>query len=63
METNTVKSLNNFNKFMKRVTLLPEFKDRMGNIKPSKKHVLPVFTDALEKAEKEINKKAALKKK
>ena len=37
MEINTVKSLNNFNKFMKRVTQLPEFKERMGNIKPAKK--------------------------
>ena len=63
MEINTVKSLNNFNKFMKKITLLPEFKGRMGSIKPSKKHLLPVFADAAPKAEKEINKKAATKQK
>lgn len=58
MDINTLKSLNNFNKYMKKITALPEFKERMGNIKQGKKQLLPTFTDAEEKAEKEINKKA-----
>ena len=58
MDTNTLKSLNNWNKFMKKVTSLPEFKDRMGNIKPGKKQVLPNFSGEEEKVEKAINAKA-----
>ena len=63
MDINTIKSLSNFNKFMKKVTQLPEFKERMGNIKQGKKQLLPDFSNEQEKTEKEINKKAQLKKK
>ena len=63
MDTNTIKSLNHFNKFMKKVSQLPEFKDRMGNIKPGKKQIMPIFAAEEEKVEKAINAKAAMKKK
>ena len=63
MDTNTIKSLNNFNKFMKKVSQLPEFKGRMGNIKPGKKQLMPNFSAEDEKVEKVISAKAQMKKK
>ena len=58
MDVNTLKSLSNFNKFMKKVTQLPEFKERMGNIKQGRKQLLPTFANEEEKVGKEISAKA-----
>ena len=63
MDINTIKSLSHFNNFMKRISQLPEFKGRMGNIKPGKKQILPEFSAEKEKVEKVINAKAQMKKK
>ena len=49
MDTNLRNSLNNLNDHFKKVTTLPEFQKRFGQIKQGKKQVLPKFTEASKK--------------
>lgn len=61
MDQNSLKSLNHLSKHFKRVTELPDFKARMGTVKVGKKQLLPYKEE--DKVAKQINAKAAKKKK